>query len=145
MTTKPYRTRWCLAIFGLLILSLSACNTKATTNSVNINQLSPSKWLLAKQPASPSDRPLTLNFENGRVSGFNGCNSYSGSYVANPDGTLAFGRPGVTRILCQGQAQQIEANYMNQLAQVRIYALTRGQLQLLDANRKLLLTFQASI
>ncbi|MEN9433859.1 MAG: hypothetical protein RLZZ422_1448 [Pseudomonadota bacterium] len=140
MITLITRKRWLIALVGYFLL-LSGCNTQTNTSSIPNPLLNPSQWSLAKHPDTLS-RPVTLNFESGRVNGFNGCNSYSGSYVANADGTLALGKPGTSRMLCSGIAAQTEREYMNKLSKVRMYALVRGQLLLLDAERKPLLTFQ---
>ncbi|WP_162596688.1 META domain-containing protein [Thiofilum flexile] len=132
---------WRLVLVGCLLLTLNACNTKANPSSIHDPLLNQSQWVLAKNVPNLS-RPITVLFERGRMSGFNGCNSYSGNYIANEDGTLALGQPSVSRILCSGVPSQTERDYMDKLARVRIYALVRGQLVLLDAQRKPLLTFQ---
>ena len=47
------------------------------------------------------DSNITLNFAEGRVNGFAGCNSYSGEYTAADEGTLAIPEIAVTVQLCQ--------------------------------------------
>jgi len=44
---------------------------------------------------------ITLNFAEGWVNGFAGCNSYSGEYTAADEGTLAIGEMAITVQLCQ--------------------------------------------
>ena len=142
MITLIQRKRGRLALLSCWLFILSGCNTKANPNFINYQLLSQSHWILAKNTPNLA-RPVTLAFERGRMNGFNGCNSYSGSYIASEDGTLALGQPGVSRMLCSGIADQVEQDYMAKLARVRMYALVRGQLHLLDTQRKPLLTFQA--
>lgn len=141
MITPITRRRGRIALLVGIFLLLSGCNTQTSTGSMTSQLLHQSHWALAK-PNPNLARPLTLKFDNGRFSGFNGCNSYSGSYVANADGTLALAQPSASRMLCSGESAKAERDYMQQLNKVRIYALVRGQLLLLDTARKPLLTFQ---
>ncbi|MBK8452080.1 MAG: META domain-containing protein [Thiofilum sp.] len=144
MITFIQRQRWrlSLTLLGCLLLILNGCNTKTNPRSINYQLLNQSQWVLSKS-VNQLPRPVSISFERGRMNGFNGCNSYSGSYLASEDGTLVLGQPSVTRMLCSGAADEIERDYMAQLTKVRMYALVRGQLLLLDTQRKPLLTFQA--
>ena len=50
-----------------------------------------------------SDRPYRLNFTNGQMTGFAGCNRLFGGYTVEND-TLTFGSIGATRMACAGQS-----------------------------------------
>lgn len=54
-----------------------------------------------------SDRPYRLQFADGRMSGYAGCNGFSGSYAVTAQ-TLTFGSIGATRMACMDQGGQDE-------------------------------------
>ncbi len=58
------------------------------------------------------DRPYRLNFADGQMTGFAGCNRIFGGY-AMENGTLTFGSIGATRMACAGQGGADERRVLN--------------------------------
>jgi heat shock protein HslJ len=74
------------------------------------------------QAASDADgKALTLDFSTAtgqrRVSGFSGCNRYTGSYTLK-NGGLSFGPLASTRMACQSAGGDLEGAYLDGLAHV---------------------------
>jgi heat shock protein HslJ len=94
--------------------------------------LDDTQWQLAtwtdasgKPRAVPGDaqgaQPLTLDFSTDsgrrRVSGFAGCNRFSGTYSLK-EGKVAFGPLAATRMACAGAAGALEQPYLDGLAHI---------------------------
>ena len=98
--------------------------------------LSETNWIvktLNGQPPLPG-RPLTLNFENGRVFGSAGCNNYFGSYTEDANRKLQIGKVGMTRMLCHpNEIMTQEDQFSEMLDKVAGYCLTADSLTLNDA------------
>ncbi len=86
---------------------------------------------------------VTLNFADGRMSGSDGCNSYSGSYSAS-GATLTVGKDVVsTMMACAEPIMQQAGAYSTALQAVSSYAITGDTLKLVNANNAELATFAA--
>ena len=90
---------------------LSACATQYSGGSAGSGgdaALGTERWHAIEidgRPAEtfgPTQRPW-LSFESGRVTGFAGCNQFSGSYTRNGS-TLTFGALAMTRMACADAA-----------------------------------------
>jgi heat shock protein HslJ len=87
--------------------------------------------------------PVTLSFENGKVSGSDGCNSYNAGYTAT-DTTLKINGPiAATMMACAEPIMTQAAAYTKALEQVATYQVDGAQLTLSDASGKELATFTA--
>ena len=130
-------------LVGLAIVS--ACTLDTKTQADNGLSLKHSAWQLKtlNGNAINHERPLTLNFDDSRLNGYAGCNSFFGSYVGSNDGVFSTGAIGATKMACGGERDQIEQQFLKGLSQAKQFALSREQLHLLDENRKILLTFNA--
>jgi heat shock protein HslJ len=82
----------------------------------------------------------TLALVGGEASGFAGCNTYRGSYTLNGS-NLRFGTMATTAMACEPTGSAIETAFLNRLADVRRYALTRSGLDLMDGGGARLLAF----
>ncbi len=131
-------------LVGLAIVSACTLDTKTQANTGL--SLKHSTWQLKTLDGNAvvSERPLTLNFDDSRLNGYSGCNSFFGSYVGSNDGVFSTGAIGATKMACGGERDQIEQHFLKQLSQAKQFALSREQLHLLDENRKILLTFNAT-
>lgn len=72
------------------------------------------EWRLQDLGGTPAadNIPATLAFpEAGRVVGFSSCNRFFGTYTLVQE-RIAFGRMGMSRMACIGQAGEQEARYM---------------------------------
>lgn len=88
-------------------------------------------------------RKPTIKFENGRVTGDAGCNTYFGGYTARAS-ALKLGPLGATKKACVFPAEGLlEARFLNSLAKVKRYGVSNGFLVLYTTDRETL-TFRRS-
>lgn len=102
------------------VVGITACTTTAPDGPVNTVT---GIWLVHAIDEQPviSDTPVTLTFkENGRVSGFAGCNQYSGVGSMN-DERATFSAPVSTRRMCIEELAQQEQRLFKALTQARYY------------------------
>ena len=129
--------------FSIGLAIISACSMDAKTQPAPELNLQNTVWqlkLLADQPVN-NVRPLTLQFAENRLSGYAGCNSFFGSYIGSGDGVFSAGALGATKMACDGTRDTLEQTYLTALRQAKQFAVSRDQLHLLDANRKVLMVF----
>ena len=102
-------------------------------------------WMLAALAGQQAlkDTTVTLNFEEGRAGGSDGCNSYGTSYTA--DGTnIQIHQPMIsTMMACPELIMNQAAAYTKALGQATTYKVESGQLALFDAGGAALVTFTA--
>jgi heat shock protein HslJ len=72
-------------------------------------------WQIGKQ---------TIQFEAGKVSGFAGCNNFSGGYTVNGV-RLSFSALASTRKACEKPLMDEENKFFNQLASVKTHSISR--------------------
>ena len=84
-----------------------------------------------------SDKDYFITFEADKISGFMGCNLYSGTYEAN-DSSIAIGALAATRKYCEKE-MDYETTWLNIASEVATYKLENKTLSLFDSNNKLLL------
>ncbi len=124
-------------VAGLL---LAAC---VPVPGAAVDPLADTSWVLAtlNGQAALSDTQVTIRFEGGRLSGTDGCNSYSTSYTA--DGVKLNIDKNVisTMMACAEPIMQQAGAYIAALTQAATYKVEGGQLALFDASGKLLATF----
>jgi len=82
----------------------------------------------------------TLEFAQGRAGGYNGCNSFGGTYTQEGS-KLSLGALVQTMKACPDPLDRLERAYNQSLAQVRSFALTSGVLRLKNQAGKTLLIF----
>jgi heat shock protein HslJ len=155
MSTKQPRDRVkqspLLYILGILLLAallLSACAPNAPTFSaptagstptqvvIDLNQLYANPWTLVAygDPTNPTVvqgvTSLTAQFAaDGTLSGFGGCNNFSGTYQAGTDGKLTVGPLATTAMAC-AQGSDQETAYLTALQAANSLSFTpQGQLQ----------------
>ena len=136
-----------LSIFPTFLL-LSACqsgpsvaagSTGAAASPAAVQGIVDTDWKLVQlegQPVGMSmmNKPLTLRFtaSNGRVTGFAGCNTFSGSFSQTPD-RLIFAPLVMTRMACS-EGQALESKYVTVLTGSRAYRWTARSLELLEGD-----------
>lgn len=98
-----------------------------------VADLAGTSWILVDIGGTADFAPLvpTLEFgADGAVSGFAGCNTFSGSYTLTGD-ALSLAPLAMTRIGCQRPASAVEAEYLSALAGAKTWASgEEGQLVL---------------
>jgi heat shock protein HslJ len=145
MTPRPRATRFTLrlprwwAYGGLAVFALiaSGCGEEDSTPSAPASetQLVGTQWLLdvsALGVGAAGSVSSWIAFERDRVSGNDGCNTFSGSYQA--DGSkLTFGALAGTKMACGSPADEVSRAVTAALARVRTYELSADALRMEDA------------
>ncbi|WP_448337083.1 META domain-containing protein [Chloroflexus aurantiacus] len=131
------------AIMLLLIIFLVACTDRSTP----ITDLTNRQWQLIEiegQPPLPSEQALSMAFDStGRISGFAGCNSFSGSYRVEGT-TISISDVVTTLVACADDAVTTQEMMFHQALQAATkYELNAGTLTLRDENGVVRLRFQA--
>ncbi len=128
------------AIFLMAMTLFSAsCNTVPNGFSVS-SELNNTQWrLVSLEPmaegamAIPAQPELTLRMRDNQVSGYDGCNDFSGPIVSSwgsSASALRFGSFTTTLVPCQGEAGKVAEAYTDALAQVESYVISGDQLNL---------------
>ncbi len=128
-----------IALIGLAFISAYSLEPQAAV--LPSKTLAGTQWQLQALMGESiqSERPLTLEFDQLRLSGFAGCNRFAGHYTLGTDGSLGVGATSATKMACNEQRSLIEQSFLQQLQQVHQYSLINDQLQLLDAQRQVLM------
>jgi heat shock protein HslJ len=118
-----------IIVVGVILLSLAACNGAGSANS---DPLDGTSWtLMAYRKTSPiPGTTITAVFEDGRVHGSAGCNSYSGAYKVSGD-RITVSEIAITEMAClepEGVMEQ-ETTFIQLLSDARTLKLTDGQMQ----------------
>lgn len=141
MVSFHSRTVLPLILTGLLLVA--ACATAGGDEAV----LDRARWQLTaindQQVAETlAGRAVTIRFEDGEAGGSAGCNSYGGSYEANPgDGSIAFSGVFATLMACEDDAvMQLEARFLQALNSATRYETEGDTLRLFAGDRRLAFT-----
>ena len=121
-----------IVLIGVLALSLAGCG-RAGANS---DPLEGTSWvLMAYRKSKPiAGTTITATFEDGRVYGSSGCNTYGGSYQVRGD-TITVSDLAWTLMACldpEGVMEQ-EALVMGYLSDAQTFRLVDGQLQVFQS------------
>jgi heat shock protein HslJ len=108
-------------------------------------------WLLASyvdaggvQKTPLENTQVSATFENGNVVGNSSCNSYFASYQLNGD-NLTISNAGSTMMACLTSGVMIqETAYLEDLQKSASFQITAGQLEIADAQGKMILVFNAN-
>jgi heat shock protein HslJ len=121
------RQSYTLAAGALTLVSL------ARTGTLSLAMLTGPAWTLVSvddTPLASDARPPTLAVEGTRVSGFGGCNRYSGEIDDRAPGALALGPLASTKMACPPPATDLEDRYLSALGSVSHYTFDAGRLVL---------------
>ncbi len=135
-------TKIFFAVLTMIIgLNLASCATSsAATNTATLNH---SEWILANLNgrAVKPDSLITINFENDKISGIDGCNRYHGSYTLNADKLSINKHIASTMMACPEPISQQAAAYISALTEAVSYKIDAQQLMLINASGKTLASF----
>lgn len=106
-------------------------------DSVSNNPLSGSYAVESLLSKDIKEKNYFINFDADKISGFMGCNMYSGSYALN-DNSIAIGALAATRKYCEGE-MDFETTWMKIASEVASYKIENKTLSLFDGDNKLLL------
>lgn len=124
----------------LLVLALAACSStpKASDDSTSLRG---GEWrLVTMQGAAVAAEPgATIEFaDDHKISGKAFINRYFGTYTPGPDGAIAIGPVGMTRMAGPEPLMQQENTYISLLTQVDRCEVTRETLALMHGSKPLL-------
>jgi heat shock protein HslJ len=130
-----------ILLTGTLALSLAACSQADPASG---DPLDGTSWeLTAYRKTSPiPGTTLTATFEEGRVHGSAGCNSYSGSYQISDD-AITVSELAITEMACmepEGVMEQ-ETTFVEFLTGAQTFRLAEEQLQIVTSDGHEMLTF----
>jgi heat shock protein HslJ len=110
------------------------CRVPAKAGGSPPAQLEGATWRLQELPGASSaglaklDRPVTVRFESGRLSGFAGCNSFTGGY-SSEGGQLKIGPVASTQMACPEPGSSIETAFHKALSGTLRYAVDGDDLE----------------
>jgi len=91
---------------------------------------------VARLPTGERQPYLLFQPQDGRVSGYSGCNEFTGNYVVQGD-VLSFGVFGMTRRFCADTAGDVEQVFLGVLSKVRSWRVEQQMLLIMDGDRVL--------
>ena len=104
-----------------------------TTGTLSLTDLEGHEWVLLElgrdQPL-PEDVEINLLFQDDKVSGRSGCNSYFAGVVSPKPGELGFNGMGATRMACPEPLMDLERHYLSTLAGASGFRFLAGRLVL---------------
>jgi heat shock protein HslJ len=128
-----------LTLAGLLLLILAGCSTSKTNPALSLVGKS---WALSSVAGAAADPAIytqgmpNLHFlEDGRIAGFTGCNSFSGSFAINGLDAIELNPGAMTRKACPGSG---EKDFVSALEKVKNFKLEKGALTLMDGSTELM-------
>ena len=119
---KRKRIFWILTMLFAFSLGVIGCDDDSSSPTTSKGTLADAPfegaWRLVSMNGQPItlERPVTANFIDGAVSGFSGCNFYSGSYQYYVNGTdgsrLYVSKLMMTLMACEEGMMQLESDYV---------------------------------
>lgn len=73
----------------------------------------------------------TIRFENGRISGSDGCNRYASSYTANQNSLVISDKMISTKMACEAERMQSADRFRRALMESKSYRINNNRLTLL--------------
>ncbi|MET1232920.1 MAG: META domain-containing protein [Candidatus Limnocylindrales bacterium] len=132
-----------LALAAVSLVAISGCNAIGAAQGGQLDGLA---WQLSTYLAGgaavpvPDEVAATATFAEGQVSGSNGCNGYSGPYVASGS-TLTIGPLASTLMGCGPVQSALETTFMTLFQQTGSYTATSTELSLYDTSGAKTMTF----
>ncbi len=83
-----------------LLLAWNGCVRSSSTASLDGTEWTLQRIETPKGPITPEAEPPTLQFEDGRIAGSDGCNQFSGSVQKAEDGSLTVSQLASTKRAC---------------------------------------------
>jgi heat shock protein HslJ len=135
-------------ILAVMVLVISGCSSSKKTQAP-ANPLLDNEWMLTElmgkpiQKADAAQLKITMKFtkDGNRVSGFSGCNTYSGTYTSETELRVSFSQMISTMMACP-MNMDIEAEYLKMLSQVDNYTIGDNKLSLNKARMAPLARFE---
>lgn len=118
--------------YGLVNAELRLISSEVQ-GTLSLETLGGVEWQLVwldEQALPPGVRPPTVIFRGNRMSGFSGCNVYTGSMQERGPGELEVSPVNGTRMACPPAEMNIEQEFLRRLERVDRYTFLAGRLAL---------------
>lgn len=124
-------------------LMLASCATARISNDIS-KSVKNTRWSLVTLANEPlvTDTLITLNFDNDKMSGSDGCNRYHTAYTLNTDKLNINKNVATSMMACPEAIMRQAFSYISALTQATGYKVEREQLTLLDTAGKPLAAFK---
>jgi heat shock protein HslJ len=125
------------------VVSLASLGGMTAAQAARQPTLTGQTWQLTKLgPVDRTKAGITARFAaDGKVSGFSGCNNYSGKYTTSGSSITISRKLAVTRRSCARLVMAQERRYLAALAATRTYSIARDTLKLRGESGLTLATF----
>jgi heat shock protein HslJ len=139
-------------LLAVLLLTLAACGggeaTETTTEAADTTtaagqSIEGPPWRLAEARGiqMPQELSLTIQFQDGRVSGQSACNRFTGGYEIDGN-SLTISELALTKKACPDQLTEVDSVLVRTLRRVAAYSFDGPRLQLLNPNERVALTYR---
>ena len=115
-------------VFGLVGSLLAGCGGDDDGDAGG-PPLEGTEWTLSAGVDAPADSVPTLTLEDGRASGFGGCNTFTGGYELDGE-SITIGPLAGTLMACEEPKMDAEAAYLPALEAADAWAVEDGELVL---------------
>ncbi|MCU0621006.1 MAG: META domain-containing protein [Gemmatimonadales bacterium] len=131
---------WLVALATTLACAPSASTPMPSAIPPDLNGTS---WVLASLPgrAALAGRPVTAQFADGKVAGSDGCNRYTAPYTLQNGGLTIGPNAAGTMMACPPEVMDQGKAVLAALTGARAHRIANDRLELLDADGKVLATF----
>ena len=119
-----------LSLLFITLISIKSCGDTTTAETSSLN-LTGEFHITALEANTEVPEKLSISFdtEKNTVSGFSGCNRFSGTYSVENE-TIAFGPLATTRKMCRGEANAIESRTLSLLSKINAFSIEGKTLSL---------------
>jgi heat shock protein HslJ len=107
--------------------------SSSVTGRLSLAALADATWTLVsldRLPISGIDRPPTVVIEGSRLSGFGGCNRYTGQVAEKSPGAIVVGPLAATKMACPAPAMELESRFLAAMSRMTRYSFVDGRLVL---------------
>ena len=129
-----------IIIFATFLASCGSTSEVKSNKTQTINK----KWELSvlNENKITYNKPIYIELsENGRISGFIGCNRLNGSYTIKDENQIEFSQFAVTRMACEQREMDLENQILELLKTSNNFTIENGVLSLNSENNKSLAKF----
>lgn len=132
-----------VALTAIVSLNLASCASSTTVADSATESVKNTSWSLVQMPNQSlvPDTLITLNFDNDKITGSDGCNRYNALYTVNEDRLNISRSIATTMMACPEQIMQQASSYTSALTQAMSYKIEGSQLVLLNTEGNPLATF----
>lgn len=127
----------------IIVTLIVSCGTGKKVKESNENSIH-QKWELSLVEGMPVvvNQPIYLELtDDGKVSGFIGCNRMTGNYTIKNESQITFNQLATTRMMCQEIEMELENQVLTLLKTCDNFKVDSGMLLLNTANSEPLATF----